>query len=162
MSPPGTQAAVLGARLAQLMESEAALLRNFLELLAREESLLVAGETDTLLALTHEKTELYHLLQRQHDTRARMLGQAGLENNAENIRKVCAGLSGALATWDKILTLAAEARNRNALNGKLVTERMQHNQAALSVLLTAADQPQLYDAEGVSKPAGRGRHLGSA
>lgn len=162
MNPGATQSAVLASRLSQLMESEAALLRNFLELLSREESLLVAGETDALLALTKEKTELYHLLQRQHDTRARILGQAGLENNAEGIRKVCAALPGALATWDRILSLAAEARARNELNGKLITEHMQHNQAALSVLLTAADQPQLYDAEGVSRPAGRGRHLGSA
>ncbi|HRQ58847.1 MAG TPA: flagellar protein FlgN, partial [Azoarcus taiwanensis] len=137
MNPGATQSAVLASRLSQLMESEAALLRNFLELLSREESLLVAGETDALLALTKEKTELYHLLQRQHDTRARILGQAGLENNAEGIRKVCAALPGALATWDRILSLAAEARARNELNGKLITEHMQHNQAALSVLLTA-------------------------
>jgi flagella synthesis protein FlgN len=162
MSQAGTQSTLLASRLSQLMESEAALLRNFLDLLAREESLLVAGETDTLLALTKEKTELYRLLQRQHDTRARMLGQAGLENNAQGIGKACASLPAVLATWDKVLSLAAEARARNDLNGKLITERMQHNQAALSVLLTAADQPQLYDAEGVSRPAGRGRHLGSA
>ena len=162
MTAADTQTALLAARLAQLMESEAALLRSFIDLLDREEALLIAGETDALLALSRDKTELYHLLQRQHDTRTRMLGQAGKESSAASLRALCAGFPAAQAALDKVLELAAQAHARNELNGKLIIERMQHNQAALSVLLSAADQPQLYDAEGVSRPAGRGRHLGSA
>ncbi|MCK9258122.1 MAG: flagellar protein FlgN, partial [Azoarcus sp.] len=34
--------------------------------------------------------------------------------------------------------------------------------AALSVLLSAANHPQLYDADGQSRPSGGGRILGSA
>lgn len=157
-----TNAAMLATRLGQLMESEIALLRSFVDVLSREETLLVAGETDALLALTKEKTELYHLLQRQHDTRSALLAQAGLANSTEGMQKALAAMPGLTATWGRLIELAAQAHARNKLNGSLITERMQNNQAALSVLLTAADQPQLYDAEGVSRPAGRGRHLGSA
>lgn len=150
------------ARLAHLIETEVGLMRAFVALLEREEALLIAGDTDGLLNLTREKTELYHQLQRQHDTRAQLLGRQGLANSNESVRTLCASLPATLASWDTILDLAGEARSRNDINGKLIVERMQHNQAALSVLLNAADQPQLYDAAGVARPTGRGRHLGSA
>jgi flagella synthesis protein FlgN len=149
-------------RLAYLIDTEAALLRGFLALLEREEALLVEGDTDALLALTREKTERYHQLQHIHDDRALLLGRHRLPNSDETIRELCRTLPATLSRWDEILELARAARARNELNGKLITERMQHNQAALSVLLAAADQPQLYDAAGLSRPSGGGRHLGSA
>ncbi len=150
------------SRLAQLMEAEETQMRQFLALLEREESLLVAGETDALIALSKEKSEQYHQLQRHHATRATLLAREGLENTDTAIRTLCQSLPELLGRWDRILTLARDARARNEINGKLITEHMQHNQAALSVLLSAANQPQLYDAEGVARPTGRGRHLGSA
>jgi len=149
-------------RLVGLIDSEALLLRGFLALLEREGALLVAGETDALLTLTREKTERYHQLQRIHDDRALLLGRLRLPNTDAAIRELCAALPASAARWDEILGLARQAQARNALNGKLIAERMQHNQAALSVLLTAAEKPQLYDAAGMARPTGRGRHLGSA
>jgi len=150
------------ARLAQLIDTEAELMQRFVGLLGREEALLIAAETDSLLSLTREKTDLYHLIQRQHDIRAQMLGREGLDNTGRNIRALCASMPATLARWEQTLELAREARSRNEINGKLITEHMHHNQAALSVLLSAANQPQLYDSEGVARPTGRGRHLGSA
>ncbi len=147
---------------AQLIGMEVTQLRTFITLLGREESLLVAGDTDALLALTNEKTELYHTLQRLHDARAMLLGRLGLANSGEAIRSLCADMPDTLTQWDEVLRLAAEARERNSLNGKLVIERMQHNQGALSILLAAADRPQLYDADGHARTTGGGRILGSA
>jgi flagella synthesis protein FlgN len=147
---------------AQLIGMEVTQLRDFLTLLGREEALLVAGDTDALLALTNEKTELYHTLQRLHDARAMLLGRLGLANSGEAIRSLCADMPDTLAQWDEVLRLAAEARERNSLNGKLVIERMQHNQGALAILLAAADRPQLYDADGHARTTGGGRILGSA
>lgn len=138
-------------RIALLIEAEAIQLREFIDLLAREEALLVSGDTDGLLALNTDKTERYRQLQRLHDDRAMLLGKFGMVNKDASIREVCAKLPRVLARWDEVLELAAQAQARNALNGKLITERMQHNQAALSVLLSAANHPQLYDAEGDRK-----------
>jgi flagellar biosynthesis protein FlgN len=149
-------------RLATLIDNEAAQLRAFVALLEREEALLVAGEADTLLALTAEKTERYHQLQRLHNDRALLLGRMRRPNTEAAIRELCRPLPGTLARWDEIRELAHQAQTRNALNGKLIVERMQHNQAALSVLLSAAQQPQLYDSAGMARPTGGGRHLGSA
>lgn len=149
-------------RLIHLIDAEASLMRRFVDLLVREEALLVGGDTDTLMILSREKTELYQTLQRHHDSRALLLGQQRLPNTDASIRQVCRNLPDTLARWDELLELAREARTRNALNGQLINERMQHNQAALSVLLAAAEHPQLYDSAGVARPTGRGRHLGSA
>ena len=75
---------------------------------------------------------------------------------------VLATLPRVLARWDEVLELARSARAPNEINGKLILERMAHNQAALSVLLAAADQAPLYDADGHTRTVGGGRILGSA
>ena len=87
-------------RLALLIEAEAIQLGEFVELLAREEALLIAGDVDALVALCQDKNDRYRRLQRLSDDR--------------------------------------------------------------SLLLSAADQPPLYDAEGNTRAIGGGRMLGSA
>ncbi len=149
-------------RLALLIEAEAIQLREFIALLEREEALLIAGDSDALVALTADKTDRYRQLQRLYDDRALLLGQLGKANTDASVRALCTALPRVLARWDEVLELARSARERNALNGKLITERMQNNQAALSVLLSAANHPQLYNAYGQARPTGGGRILGSA
>lgn len=149
-------------RIALLIEAEALQLNEFLALLDREEEALVKGETDALLVIANEKNERYRQLQRLSDERVRLLGRSGHGAPDAAVRRLCADLPRVLARWDELLDRAQQARDRNALNGKLILERMAGNQAALSVLLAAADHPQLYDADGLSKPTGGGRMLGSA
>ncbi|QID18385.1 flagellar protein FlgN [Nitrogeniibacter mangrovi] len=150
------------ARLLALLADEAAQLRSFVALLGQEESLLVDGQTDALMSLAREKTEQYRKLQRFNDDRLHLLAQIGLRATDDAIRQVCGQSADAAAPWDTVLELAREAQARNQRNGKLIAERMQHNQAALTTLLAAADQPQLYGADGQSRPTGGGRKLGSA
>ena len=145
------------ARLTRVIDDEAVLLTDFVALLQREEALLVEGQTDALLALAEQKTQIYRRLQFLHDERSRLSArfrQGGL-------KAVLAAAPATAARWDEVLSLAAEAQRRNAVNGQLIAERMKHNQAALSVLLAAADQPQLYGPDGQSRPTARGRPLGS-
>ncbi len=149
-------------RLALLIEAEAIQLGEFLELLEREEALLIAGDVDALVVLCQDKNERYRRLQRLSDDRGLLLGRFGHPVSDRTIRAWLDGLPRVLARWDEVLGLARSARERNTLNGKLLTERMAHNQAALSLLLSAADQPPLYDAEGNTRPIGGGRMLGSA
>ncbi len=149
-------------RLALLIEAEAIQLREFIALLEREEALLITGDSDALLGLTKDKNDRYRQLQRLHDDRALLLGRLGRTTSDATLRELCASLPRVLSRWDEVLDLARQARDRNALNGNLLIERMQHNQAALSVLLAAADHPQLYDADGQARPTGGGRMLGSA
>jgi flagella synthesis protein FlgN len=145
------------ARLTRVVEDEALLLTDFLGLLEREQGLLVEGHTDALLALAEQKTQVYRRLQFLHDERSRIAARF----REGGLQAALAAAPAAGARWDEILSLAAEAQRRNAVNGQLIAERMKHNQAALSVLLAAADQPQLYGPDGQSRPTARGRPLGS-
>ncbi len=149
-------------RLIHLIDSEATLMQRFLELLEREEALLIAADTESLMALNQEKSDFYLALQQHHESRTQLLARQRLPNSDASIRELCKTLPDTLARWDELLELAREARARNENNGRLINERMQHNQAALSILLSATEGPQLYDAEGLARPSGRGRHLGSA
>lgn len=151
------------AQFAQLLKLEHAKMGEFIELLKREEALLIAGDADALVALTQEKTELYQKLQRIHEGRAMLLGRARLEVSDASIRRVFGSVPKALTLWDEVLARAAEAQERNRVNGNLIIERMQHNQAALSVLMAANNQPSLYDSGGHTRNRpGGGRILGSA
>ena len=149
-------------RLALLIEAEAMQLGEFLALLERVEGMLVNGDTDALLALTQKKNDCYRQLQRLHADRGLLLGRLGRTPGDASIRELCSALPRVLARWDEVLGLAGKARDRNEINGKLILERMAHNQAALSALLAAADHPQLYDADGHTRATGGGRILGSA
>lgn len=149
-------------RIAALIDAEAGELRAFVSLLEREEALLVAGDADPLVALAREKTERCHRLQRLHDERTQLLARLRRPHTDAAIRELVAALPNVLERWNEVGDLARNAEARNALNGKLIAERMQHNQAALSVLMNAAEQPALYDAAGMARPVGGGRHLGSA
>lgn len=148
-------------RLHALIIDEASRLRGFVDLLAREEQLLIAGEADALMPVAEEKNQRYRQLQKINDDRTHLLARLGLKGSDTIIRALCQDAPAALAAWDTVLTLAREARDRNQRNGVLIVERMQHNQAALTTLLAAANQPQLYGPDGQSRPAGGGRSLGS-
>ena len=160
--PPAIPTAADQQRLALLIEAESIQLKEFIAVLEREEALLVAGDTDGLLSLTQSKTERYRQLQRLHADRMLLIGRLGFSQLNDAIEHVCAGLPRVLARWSEVMELARQARARNELNGKLITERMANNQAALSILLAASDQPELYDAQCHSRPTGGGRFLGSA
>lgn len=160
--PPPQPTAADQQRLALLVEAELVQFKEFIALLEREESMLIAGDVDALVTLARDKTERYRQLQRLHADRMLLIGRFGYSQVDEAVQKMCAGLPRVLTRWNEVLDLARTARERNALNGKLILERMASNQAGLSVLLAASDQPQLYDAYGHSRPTGGGRILGSA
>jgi len=150
------------ARLAQLIQDERSGLQGFVALLKREEALLIANQIDALVSLSEEKTTLYRALQRLSDDRLRMFARLGAKVSNENVRIVLAQSPEALGAWDEVIALAAEAQERNRVNGQLITERLQNNQQALSTLLAAAEHPQIYGPDGQSRPTAASRHFGSA
>lgn len=149
-------------RLTIVIDNQWTLLKRFLGILEREEAILIAADRDALMALANEKNEVYQLLQRQHDACCILVAQCSKPNTAQSVREICADLPDTLTRWEEVLDMAAQAKARNESNGKLIIEQMHANQSALSVLLTAADQPQLYSADGSARHAGSGRILGSA
>lgn len=148
-----------------LIQDELALLRRFVTLLQEEQQALVEGDPERLLLLAEEKSR-----------QASALGQLAIARNQElsalGLAKDKPGMDAWLARqearapvrndWAALLTLAAETRRQNELNGKLISTRMQHNQRALEVLAAATNQAMLYGPDGQQRPPTGGRDFGAA
>jgi flagella synthesis protein FlgN len=78
---------------------------------------------------------------------------AWLDKNASEIDR---------QAWSWLCELAAEARELNALNGKLIGLHMQHNQQALAALMAAADKATTYGPDGQQQSGVGSRILGKA
>jgi flagella synthesis protein FlgN len=108
-------------------------LRTFIDLLRREQAALIKGDIEALAALIPEKSAL-----------------------AERLN----GISPAEA--EALRALAAEARELNETNGKLIAVHLQRNQQALNVLLAAADNATVYGRDGQPQTGLGSRSLGKA
>lgn len=151
--------------IAELVSAELGVLRQFVEVLQREQAALTDGLTDSLMALAEEKVRYAELLSAMNKDRDAKLRAAGFSAGRDGMKawreagnipvKVQNNLASAIE-------LAKEARRLNELNGRLVADRLQHNQQALNVLLSAAKQSALYGPDGQTHIGPAGRTLGSA
>ena len=147
-SPPET-------RLATSLRDELATLMSFVALLQQEQDSLGAGEIEQVIALVADKSRLADQLARHSDERCKMLQSLALTPDAKGMeqwlqKSVTPPTSPTPPEiWVEILTLAAQARDLNALNGKLIAIHFQHNQQALNTLLAASNQASsLYGPDG--------------
>ena len=132
--------------LAQILEEEASLLQRFLDLLAREHELLLAGETAALPAVAEEKTHLAAALARAEAAR-RALGTAipDRENSP---------------AWQELRELGARAARANLENGVILAALTRHVEGALRIF-TGAEEP-IYGPAGNQAKSPGSRPLASA
>jgi len=132
------------------LEQERQRTQAFLQLLEREQSALVAGDHDHLLAFTEQKAAQILELRRFSDARSRLLAAHGLRADKDGMSawierhadpQVC-------RIWDEIKSLGAQIRAINEVNGALVAARLKHNQAAIAALQAAARSSGVYGPDG--------------
>lgn len=144
-------------RFGALLSENIGQLVHFVELLKREQELLVEGKAEELLSLAEDKTAAVRLLQSGENTRTLVLARDGVNTSTQGIQAFVRSESQALQNaWARYLDLARQADELNRLNGKLIRQQMQNNQQALAILLSASEIP-LYGADGqtTTKPPGR-------
>ena len=61
--------------------------------------------------------------------------------------------------WAALRAVAAEARQKNAVNGRLIARHQRHCESALSALLQAGDRAPVYGADGRPERTASGRPL---
>jgi flagella synthesis protein FlgN len=149
---------------AGLLDREFRALQSFVALLRREQSLLEEGSTESLAALAEEKLQAANELSEFSAARDSKLVHSGLRAGRAGMDAWAASPAGAgyREQWQHLLELTAEARALNDTNGKLINLRLQNNQQALNILLTAAEQAVTYGPDGQQRTGGAGRSLGSA
>lgn len=151
----------VSADIASLVARELSFLKQFTALLANEQDALVKGDIDGLPALAERKNRLIEELSGLAGERERALRALSLPAGREGMDAWAK--TGGGKDWNALLTLAREARGLNDINGKLVSERLRHNQKALQVLTAASERAALYGPDGQPRVgSGGGRTLGSA
>jgi flagella synthesis protein FlgN len=151
--------------MAAVLDEEIRELRAFTKLLQQEQTLLTAGDTgESLLPLAQRKTEFTTRLEELSARREQLLVQRGKGAGRAGMDAWVSEASGAplKARWQGWLASALEARTLNELNGKLIRMHLQHNQDALTVLMSAANRASVYGPDGHQIAAGAGRSLGKA
>lgn len=154
--PPGQLGAVLGEEIGKL--------RQFIELLQREQELLTRGDTEALLPLIEQKNGLANALGGYARMRENELVRLGLPAGRAGMEAWLASGSASAprGDWQTLLALAGQARDINAANGKLIGLHMQHNQQAFNALMGAAGRAMTYGPDGQQQIGAGGRTLGTA
>lgn len=148
--------------LAALSEERAAV-REFVELLQREQLLLTENDIEPLLPLAEKKSANAVRLNQLSEACRRLLEKISPKlDNGEIEAWMKAGCTEALSMWREVRTLAGQAKQLNNVNGELIQMKLRHNQQAFTALSGAVNQANLYGANGqASFSPGSGRSLGN-
>lgn len=152
-----------GSALTTLLAEETREVEAFVDLLRQEQALLAsAGNADALAPHVERKYAAAARLKLLADKRENLLVAQGHETGSRGMAAWLTRNALALPVWQRLLALAAEARQINETNGKLIAIHWQHNQAALAALLAVTDRAVTYGPDGHPQSSGGGRPLGSA
>jgi flagella synthesis protein FlgN len=147
------------------LRQERTRVQEFLRLLEREQSALVAGDHDHLMHFTEQKAVQILELRRFSDNRSRLLASHGLRSDKDGMTAWIEQHADPAARkiWDEIKALTAQVRAANEVNGALVAARLKHNQASITALQMAAKSSGVYGPDGGTRlTAGHTRALASA
>jgi flagella synthesis protein FlgN len=151
--------------LSELLVRELSDLRRFCVLLAEERKVLTGAEADRLADIANEKSSLAAQLSHVEARRDTLLIEAGFSKGRSGTEAWLANLANAdveRRQWNELLLLAAQARDDNETNGRLIGILLKQNQDTLSVLLSGgADSIYGTDGQQLSLSDGK-RSLGSA
>jgi flagella synthesis protein FlgN len=149
---------------AENLRAELAVFRLFLGILQDEQDALVKGNTDHLTELAKRKTEQVSALSRLAENRSRLLADAGFGADRQGLEawleRHDSPSNELRILWNDLLQAADAARQTNETNGSMIENRLRHNQQALAVLQSAANQASLYGPDGQTYGFGSGRPLG--
>lgn len=153
--------------LLESLKAESAALSYFLDILQQEQAALTNIDVDSLLALSDKKLKLADKLNQLAQQRVTRLKQAGFSGDSSGMNIWIASQQGAQRDsvkklWDDLLQATRTAQQVNETNGKLIVRLLQHNQQALNVLASAANQASVYGPDGQPRAAmiSSGRTLG--
>jgi flagella synthesis protein FlgN len=139
-------------------------LNELMRLLHDEKMLLLDGRADELSDMTSEKAALLVRLEEVACVRHQALATDGFAPDQYGMR---AWLNehpspGAHRIWTEILSAIPIARERNRVNGMLISKRLSRNQEALRLLRGEPVQGMMYGADGQPKaaPGARGSVTG--
>lgn len=135
----------------QAVAAEAGRIKQFVELLEREKSALTDGRIDELPAIAADKEKLAANLNELARLRNSHLATLGFAPDRQGMDAWSAQhpeQKDTASAWNRTLSLAAQAKELNRLNGQLIQLRMQYNSQALEILQRKESTLDLYGPDG--------------
>lgn len=134
--------------LLRCIEQQSALVREFIQTLEAESTLLLeTTPNDTLEALTARKNEYAQRLADLDRDRAQHLGRLGFGSDRDGVEAAIFAHPTLRDPFDTLLQLAAQARELNQQNGQIIDIFLASNRRAIDTLRTLMGD-DLYDAKG--------------
>jgi len=131
--------------------------------LEEERDALVGANADRLLSLSEEKTRVVERLAELAQTRMTALRAMSLDPSTGDFQTRIAACNDRIADlWASLVAAASQARERNRINGDLLSSRMAHNRAALDTFHAVARRHSVYGPDGQSVFQSANRALGQA
>ncbi len=152
--------------LPKLLLGELAELKRFCALIEEERKALTGAQADRLPDIAATKASLAAKLSQYQTEREAFLAREGLPKGREGVetwfeRQPKTDMD-TRRLWAELLKLAAQARDGNETNGRLINLLLKQNQDALSVLLAGGNE-SIYGADGQSRTLMSGkRSFGAA
>ena len=144
------------AALNRTLAGEIEALRAFVAVLREEQQSLIHGALEQLARFAEPKAKCLIELTRLGELRAQVLRTHGLSADRAGmerlLREQVESAPQALAAWQQVLALTADAHRLNDLNGTLIATRLRGTQQALAALFAAARIPGAYAADGSTVP----------
>jgi flagella synthesis protein FlgN len=146
--------------LLQTLNAEAEAVRRFVDVLQREQNALKSGNTENLIDLAEQKSQVSSTLKQISAQRNTLLAAAGFNDDRAGMEAWCArnpAEKRVNEAWSSVISLASEARELNRLNGELINLHMQYNSKALEALRGGHSALELYGPDGQSQTLGHRR-----
>jgi len=135
-----------------ILTAENEALRSFIEVLRKEQQVLLKGETDLLGGFAGPKSQLVLELTKLGEMRLQLLRHCGATPDRAGMEQVLnehyAGDGRETEQWEQLLQLATTAHQINNSNGLLIDTRMKSTQRALHTLFSSARLPAAYAPDG--------------
>jgi flagella synthesis protein FlgN len=140
-----------GKNPASTLNDEIAATKSLVDVLKREQTVLIAADTDALPALNDEKAQLIARIAGLTHTRYQALSAAGFPDEEAGMKawvESPSASAGANKSWSDLLDAARAAKELNRVNGMLIGKHLARNQAALNVLQGNRQASSLYGPNG--------------
>jgi flagella synthesis protein FlgN len=143
------------------LRDEHQLMTSLLEVMKQEQAFLVSANTDGLTEVTPRKTSLITELAALASARHAALGAAGFAPREAGMETwLDSGPDAAAAAqWQALLTLTAEAKEMNRVNGMLINKQLTHNMNLINAMRQPANGSDsgMYGPSGQAAPGGPSR-----
>jgi flagella synthesis protein FlgN len=139
----------------KILKQELAALKQFKEILTREQNALITADIDLITKIAEEKSRHADFLNGISAQRTAAIQQAGFGLDAISFNSWKLSLPPTEA--DLMATIVEDAKaaqQLNETNGKLINTHLKHNQQAVNVLLRAVGQSEVYGADGQTRISG--------